>query len=308
MKKTLSLVLISFLYLMPLCVFAQKAKTVAQTKTGLLEIKVSFIAEFSANINKKSGSSARTGVFTSKVTADYKYTGTNRATIRKGDVSADGSKGESTKGGFSYEYAGKLTETASGGGVTVIDDKGSFSGVITEVGTGSVTPGQGDGIQEMEVSAWADVRGYFLKTIKSGEKTMVDRGCTNATFAIGVPEISQTQPDASMPPEQACKGKMMHSTNAYRTFTEGYWSPMKVEGSFASGIYKFKFTGSTFPNVYQKNEPGDVQTYKETLSIDGTWTLSAGGPRRPALAKSKYDFEFNTALLTQRFRLLPEHN
>lgn len=306
MRKTFSLIIIMLLYLMPLAVFAQKARG-PQAKTGKLEIKVSFIGEFSANINKQSGSSAKTGVFTSRVTANYKYIGTNRATSRNGNISVDGSKGESTKGGFSYEYAGKLTEKTSRGGLTEIDEKGSFSGNITEVGTGSVTmDGGSDSIQEMEVSASADVRGYFVKTMKSDGKTIVDRGCTNATLAIGIPEIPENTPDPSMPPEQACKGKMLHSTNAYKTFSEGYWSPMKTEGSFAAGSYTFKFLGSMFPPVYQKNEGGDVFTYKETLSIEGTWILTSGGAKKPALAMSQYDFGFDTALLTRRFNLLPE--
>lgn len=304
MRKTLSFVVITLLYMGPLAVFAQKAKAAPQTKIGRLEIRVSSITEWNAKIDKKRGDNSTNGVYSVKSTADYKYSGTNKAVRRAGNVSTDASKAESTRGRFTYEYDGTLVERSSKGSVTTILDKGSFAGEISEVGTGSVTmSGLGDGIQEMEISAFADVRGYYLKTIKTDGRALADRTCSSATFAMVVPEISQTEPDKSMSPERACAGKMRHSANVYRDLTPGYWSPLKVEGSFAAGSYQFSFTGSLFPAAYQKNEPGDVQTFKETLNVQGIWLLAAGSGNKPGMAENRNGLDFETALPERKYTL-----
>jgi hypothetical protein len=305
MKSVICLTLTAVLCLTPISAFAQKTRTAPQVKQGQLTINVTFQADWSANINRKSGDRSTVSAFASKVLAVYKHTGTGKATRRGSRVSMSDWKAESTRGQFSFDYNGKVVERNSRGVTYEMDEKGAFSGAISEAGTGSFSmDGVGDNIQEMEVTAGAEVRGYFQKTTRTEKGAQTDRSCASAAFAIGTPEISSNQPDPTKPPEQACVGRMLHSTNVYRQGAEGYWAPLKVEGGFAVGFYKFSFTGSIYPVGYQKNEVGDVQVLKQTLSIEGNWAPAVDTPKKNARSENRIGFEYETAFPASRFYIL----
>lgn len=311
MKKIFAVSIILALYLLPLAVFAQKSRNPSSTKTGRLIINVSFEAEQIWKIDKKDGDYSENGQFTSKFTAKYQYSVSNKAVSHDGFVSITEPTAKSTSGKFIYEHEGKVVNKAPMGGDSVTEEKSVYTGTISETGTGSVgMSDSGDQITSVGVSAFSNADGYSTKKITDKNGTQNDKSCSMGMSSITFLTISETEPNSSKPPESACTARMEQNADITKRIPTSpeektvemlgsNWSPLSSSGSFAGGNYNFSFKGSRSPELRQKNEDGEVQIYRETLIVEGVWTLTSGSVKKTSISFYS-NFEKQTALLPKR--------
>lgn len=311
MKKLIAFSVIIVLYLLPLVVFAQKSRNASSTKTGRLTINVSFEAEHIIKINKKDGDYSENGQYTSKFTAKYQYSESNKAISHDGFVSVTEPTAKSTTGKFTYEHEGKVVNKAPMGGDSVTEEKAVFTGTISETGTGSIGMADGgDQIVSVGISAFSNAEGYSNKKITDKNGTQTDKSCSTGMSSITFITISEIEPNSSKPPESACTARMEQNADITKSVPAtpeektiemlgSNWSPLSAGRNFAGGNYNFSFKGSRSPELRQKNEDGEVQTYRETLIVEGVWTLTSGSVKTTSMSFNS-NFEKQTALLPKR--------
>ncbi|MBX7170048.1 MAG: hypothetical protein K1X72_03750 [Pyrinomonadaceae bacterium] len=314
MKKILAISVIIVLYLLPLAVFAQKSRKASSTKTGRLTINVSFEAEQVWKIDKKDADYSETGQYTSKFTAKYQYSESNKAISHDGFVSITEPTAKSTTGKFTYEHEGKVVNKAPMGGDTVTEEKAIYTGTISEVGTGNIgMADSGDQIVSIGISAFANANGNSIKSVTDKNGTQTDKSCSTGISSITFITISEIEPNSSKPPVSACTARMEQNADITKSVPAtpdektvemlgSNWSPLSASGNFAGGNYNFSFKGSRFPELRQKNEDGEVQTYRETLIVEGVYSLTTGSVKTSSLNNPK-NFEFETAVLARKSRL-----
>lgn len=311
MKKLIAFSVIIVLYLLPLAVFAQKSRNASSTKTGRLTINVSFEAEQVWKIDKKDGEYSESGQYTSKFTAKYQYSESNKAISHDGFVSVTEPTAKSTSGKFTFEHEGKVVNKAPMGGDSVTEEKAIYTGTISETGTGSIgMADSGDQIVSIGFSAFTEANGNSIKTVTDKNGSQTDKSCSTGMSSITFITISETEPNSTKPPESACTARMEQNADITKSVPAtpeertvemlgSNWSPLSASGSFAGGNYNFSFKGSRSPEMRQKNEDGEFQTYRETLIVEGVWTLTSGSVKTSSL-NNQQSFNFEMALLARK--------